>query len=291
MDLLLTGRGVDGTEAERIGLVNRVTAPGEALSVALELARELAALPQQCMRNDRLSAIEQWDLDLDAATRNEARLGRATIDSGETVAGASRFAAGAGRHGTSGRLIRGGVTMTASTIADGEGQALRPALRGAIHRSSVPVAVCLTVLPRRPCTDAVALERRSIVYGACVVTMLTISGIYHLPSLFEPRAPAAAPARPRHDPRRHRRHVHGGDRARDVGGHASVMLVLVWTFAAVGHRAPDGVARRPDGPRCGRSTSPSAGSSSSTPSPSSGRSTASKWRCSSLAGCCTPLVP
>ena len=77
MDLLLTGRGIDGVEAERIGLVNRVSEPGEALTVAVALAHELAALPQRCMRNDRLSAIEQWDLDLDAATRNEARRGRA----------------------------------------------------------------------------------------------------------------------------------------------------------------------------------------------------------------------
>jgi enoyl-CoA hydratase len=51
------------------------------------------------MRNDRLSAIEQWDLDIDAATRNEARRGRETIASGETLAGAARFAAGIGRHG------------------------------------------------------------------------------------------------------------------------------------------------------------------------------------------------
>jgi len=100
MDLLLTGRGLDGTEAERIGLVNRVTAPGEALTVAVQLARELAALPQQCMRNDRLSAVEQWDLDVDAATRNEARRGRSTIESGETQAGAGRFASGEGRHGS-----------------------------------------------------------------------------------------------------------------------------------------------------------------------------------------------
>ena len=99
IDLILTGRGIDGTEAERIGLVNRVVAPGTALDAALELAAELAALPQRCMRNDRLSAIEQWDLSEEAATVNEAVRGRQTIASGETLAGAARFSAGAGRHG------------------------------------------------------------------------------------------------------------------------------------------------------------------------------------------------
>jgi enoyl-CoA hydratase len=101
MDLILTGRGVSGVEAERIGLVNRVCPPGDALRVAVDLAHELAALPQRCMRNDRRSAIDQWDLDVDAATRHEARLGRDSIASGETLEGARRFAAGEGRGGAS----------------------------------------------------------------------------------------------------------------------------------------------------------------------------------------------
>jgi enoyl-CoA hydratase len=100
MDLILTGRGISGAEAERIGLVNRVAEPGQALAAAFELAETLAALPQTCLRNDRRSAIEQWDLDWDAALRNEFRLGLATIGTGETAAGAARFAGGIGRHGT-----------------------------------------------------------------------------------------------------------------------------------------------------------------------------------------------
>src|SRR3984957_12751770 len=98
MDMILTGRGVSGEEAERIGLVNRLTEPGQALAAAIRLAEELAALPQTCLRNDRRSAIEQWELGWEAATLNEFRLGMATIGSGETGAGAGRFAKGAGRH-------------------------------------------------------------------------------------------------------------------------------------------------------------------------------------------------
>ncbi len=99
LDLILTGRGVGGEEAERIGLVNRVVASGSALESALALAAELSALPQRCLRSDRRSAHDQWSLPLGAALSNETVLGRETIRSGETQAGAARFAAGAGRHG------------------------------------------------------------------------------------------------------------------------------------------------------------------------------------------------
>ena len=100
IDLILTGRGVDAAEALGMGLVNRVVPGGTALEAAVELAEQLAALPQRCLRNDRLSAIEQWDLDHASALRNEAYRGRDTIASGEALAGAARFAAGEGRHGS-----------------------------------------------------------------------------------------------------------------------------------------------------------------------------------------------
>jgi enoyl-CoA hydratase len=100
LDLILTGRGISGDEALRMGLANRLVERGQALDVALDLGRELAALPQTCMRSDRLSSYEQWSLATPDAIRNEFRRGLSVIESGETVAGAQRFASGQGRHGT-----------------------------------------------------------------------------------------------------------------------------------------------------------------------------------------------
>jgi enoyl-CoA hydratase len=99
LDLILTGRGVMADEALQMGLANRVVDDGEALQAALELARQLGRFPQTCLRSDRQSAYEQWDLSLEDALRNEFERGLAVISSRETVEGATRFAAGKGRHG------------------------------------------------------------------------------------------------------------------------------------------------------------------------------------------------
>ena len=101
LDLILTGRGVAGEEALRMGLVNRLVAPGGALAAAVHLAHDLARLPQGCLRSDRLAAHEQWSLSDADALRNEVMRGLQVIRSGETLAGATRFAGGAGRHGAS----------------------------------------------------------------------------------------------------------------------------------------------------------------------------------------------
>jgi enoyl-CoA hydratase len=100
LDLILTGRGVSGDEAVAMGLVNRLAPRGGALGAAMELAQQLAAFPQRCLRSDRLSAYEQWDRPLVGAMANEVGRGLETILSGETQEGAARFAAGEGRHGT-----------------------------------------------------------------------------------------------------------------------------------------------------------------------------------------------
>ena len=99
MDLILTGRPVDATEALSIGLANRLSPRGEALKTAIALAKEIAAFPQACLRNDRASALAQWDLTEDQAIENEVMLGLETLRSGETALGAQRFTRGEGRHG------------------------------------------------------------------------------------------------------------------------------------------------------------------------------------------------
>lgn len=97
MDMILTGRPVDAQQALDWGLANRLVAAGQALGQAQVLAAALAKFPQDCMRNDRLSAHEQWSLGLPEALSNEFDRGLRSID--QAFSGAARFAEGAGRHG------------------------------------------------------------------------------------------------------------------------------------------------------------------------------------------------
>jgi len=98
LDLILTGRAVGADEALRIGLADRVVDDGQALAQAQALAAQIAAFPQRCMLADRASAFAQWDLPMREALRNEGAGGYPVI-AAEGLAGAARFAAGAGRHG------------------------------------------------------------------------------------------------------------------------------------------------------------------------------------------------
>ncbi len=100
LDLKLTGRAVAIEEALAIGLANRRAATGQALAEAEKLALQLAALPQACLRHDRLSAYQQWGMTEKEAMANEFQHGLSTLFSGESLAGASRFQQGEGKHGT-----------------------------------------------------------------------------------------------------------------------------------------------------------------------------------------------
>lgn len=97
MDMILTGRPVEGPEAYAWGLANRLVPAGTARRHAESLAAQLAGVPQECLRGDRMSALEQEGLTEDEAMRNELRHGLVSLPA--AAEGAARFAAGAGRHG------------------------------------------------------------------------------------------------------------------------------------------------------------------------------------------------
>lgn len=100
LDLILTGRAVPADEAYEMGLVNRVAPAGAARKVAEQLAREIAGLPQACLRSDRASVLDGLSLSHAAAMASEFRHGLATLSDPGVVEGVSRFRGGAGRGGT-----------------------------------------------------------------------------------------------------------------------------------------------------------------------------------------------
>lgn len=98
MDMILTGRAVGAKEAFEMGLANRLVPAGQSLKHAIALAEDLCKFPQNCMRNDRKSALEQWNLPVGAALQNEYALGTSSLYA-EAANGAQKFVQGAGRKG------------------------------------------------------------------------------------------------------------------------------------------------------------------------------------------------
>lgn len=99
LDMVLTGRPVSAEEAFNFGLANRVVPDGKALEASIELAQEISKHPQTCMKNDRLSMYESFDLPYEEAIKNEFRRGMDSINSGELLEGVDRYKSGEGRHG------------------------------------------------------------------------------------------------------------------------------------------------------------------------------------------------
>ncbi len=99
LDLIMTGRPVDAKEAKAIGLANRIVPHDCARQEAEKLALEIAQFPQQCLRHDRLSAYEQWNLSAPEALANEFNHGMIPLSGGESASGAGEFARGKGKHG------------------------------------------------------------------------------------------------------------------------------------------------------------------------------------------------
>lgn len=167
LDLILTGRPVAADEALRMGLIDRVVEPGKSLDAALSLAEDIAAAPQMCMRSDRLSVYEQWDLAEAEAIRNEARRGLEVLASGETLEGAARFTAGAGRHGrasataTATATSRPTRTRTCRTAPDvTRGPRARRRARGVWSRTRRSARAPLRA-PARPSARGCGQDRRS----------------------------------------------------------------------------------------------------------------------------------
>jgi enoyl-CoA hydratase len=99
LDMIITGREVTAQEAHAMGLVNYLVDDGKARDEAERLAREIAELPQKCLRSDREALYRGFDLDFQEALKLEFNLGLGVIQSGETLEGAQRFSGGEGRHG------------------------------------------------------------------------------------------------------------------------------------------------------------------------------------------------
>ncbi|CAJ0580145.1 unnamed protein product, partial [Mesorhabditis spiculigera] len=89
LDIILTGRAVDAAEAHQIGLANRVVKKGEAVNVAISLAREIMKHPELCMLTDRRSVFNSLNGSHDEAMKFEYEKGQEVLV--EAIQGAQKF--------------------------------------------------------------------------------------------------------------------------------------------------------------------------------------------------------
>lgn len=150
MDMILTGRAVGAEEALQFGLVNRICEEGQARQAAEELALSLCRFPQHCMRQDRWSALHQHSKLLQRALADEFEPGMDIVRR-EGVAGATRFAKGAGRGGNFGDIGGEAAAASVSAIAPSTSAAVRPvpssASTSGLGGSSTPLHAPAPTLP------------------------------------------------------------------------------------------------------------------------------------------------
>jgi enoyl-CoA hydratase len=99
LDMILTGRAVAAPEAYQMGLATTLVPVGHAREAAEQLAAQIAAFPQECLRSDRASTLESGSLSYADAMANEFRHGMATLTNPGVFEGVARFRGGAGRGG------------------------------------------------------------------------------------------------------------------------------------------------------------------------------------------------
>ncbi|NVM36504.1 MAG: crotonase/enoyl-CoA hydratase family protein [Candidatus Lokiarchaeota archaeon] len=100
MDMILTGRPIAAEEALLWGLINQIVDIGKSRLEAEKLAKKIANFPQICLNNDRLSAYNQFGLNIEEAMIQEFEYGLKTLESGEYLTGSKYFSEGKGKHGS-----------------------------------------------------------------------------------------------------------------------------------------------------------------------------------------------
>lgn len=85
MWLVNTGARIDAERALQIGLIQEIVPSGRALERSLELAREIAELPQPALRADRSGIVASANLSLQDGLDYEAKVGREVMRDPEVI--------------------------------------------------------------------------------------------------------------------------------------------------------------------------------------------------------------